>query len=260
MTRIDSLLRTALADLMVLDDRKARSVSENVALEAQLGVDVGKGRRPPLFRVWENGRALVVTARETRLRDFPHARETLEAEGWPVVERDSGGTAVPHGPGILQASLTIPQDRLRAGALEAVYEALCEPVRRTLSALGVDTGYGEVPGSFCDGRFNLVANGRKIAGTSQRWRGGLPPSRRNGAYVLAHMVLFVEADMRRMTELVNRFYFLAGSEERFEPGAMVSVATARTGAGIQRLTDRVGDRIVEMAGDLGHASAAVPPA
>ena len=251
----DAGLQGALHDLVVLDEADAVSVEEAVGRDADLGRAVGEGRRPPTYRVWENGRSLVVTAREERLPHFERATGAAFEEGWPVVTRESGGTVVPHARGILQVSLLVPQDRLGAHVLEAVYRALCEPVRAALAGLGVDVAYGEVPGSFCDGRFNLVASGRKIAGTSQRWRGGLPPSNRPGGYVVAHMVLFVEADMTEATEAVNRFYRRAGEQVSFDPQAVVTVAECLRGAATRgppenRLTDEVRRRVHQQALEL----------
>jgi lipoate-protein ligase A len=215
--------------------------------------EIGAGSRAPTYRIWENERTLVITAREARLPGAEAAAKAAGAEGWPVVARDSGGTAVPHGPGILQASLLLGQEGLAAHALEAVYEALCGPVRQALATLGVAVEYGEVPGSFCDGRFNLVAQGRKIAGTSQRWRGGLAPTHRPGGNVVAHMVLFVEADMAPATAAVNRFYQRAGAVEQFDPDAVI---TARDclghGRGAPgRLTDLLRKHIADEAASLG---------
>ena len=250
-----STLRPVLADLSVFDDGTPLSPHAGVEADSVIGREVGQGGRPPSLRIWENPRALVVTARESRLPTFDVASAALAADGWPVVLRDSGGTAVPHGPGILEVSLALPLDRLPAHALEAIYAALCEPVRVALAELGVETGYGEVEGSFCDGRFNLVGDGRKIAGTSQRWRGGLPPSHRPDGYVLAHMVLFVDADMGSATETINRFYARAGSDRRFDPGAVVSAADllrARHGESGD-LTRRVRDGIAKAARRLAAA-------
>ncbi len=57
------------------------------------------------------------------------------------------------------------------------------------------------PVSFCDGRYNVTLDGRKLAGTAQRWR-------RNGAgrpVVLAHAALLVGAEREEMVEVVNTF-------------------------------------------------------
>jgi len=247
-------LEGVLHDLVVLDETDGASAADAVGRDAELGRAVGAGHRPPTYRIWENSQSLVVTAREERLPDFRDASMAARAEGWPVVTRESGGTAVPNAPGILQTSLLVPQSRLGVHALEAIYRALCEPVRAALAGLGVAVGYGEVPGSFCDGRFNLVARARKIAGTSQRWRGGLPPSNRGDGYVVAHMVLFVEADMAAATEAVNRFYRRAGASASFDPEAVVTVSECLAGAELPgrpgRLADEVRRRICEEAREL----------
>jgi lipoate-protein ligase A len=245
-------LGTALRGLQVLDDRTPLAVAAAVERDFGWASEVGRGRRAPTYRIWENGRALVITPREARLPAAEAAAGAARAEGWPVVSRDSGGTAVPHGPGIVQASLLLGQDGLAAHALDAVYEALCAPVRRALATLGIAVEYGEVPGSFCDGRFNLVAHGRKIAGTSQRWRGGLAPTHRPGASVVAHMVLFVEADMAEATAAVNRFYERAGAEERFDPDAVITAQEggAHGGQATSRLTDVVRKHIADEAAAL----------
>ena len=129
-----------------------------------------RGEAPATARVWENARALVVARGDERLPRFGAAREALAREGWPVVVRESGGTAVPHGPGVLLLSLAFRPPAGAAFALEAAYAALAAPLARALASLGVPSGMGHAPGSFCDGRFDLVAFGRKIAGTAQRWR------------------------------------------------------------------------------------------
>jgi len=229
----------AFGDLAVLDDRRQLDPEAMVEADRTLGESVGLGLSPPTYRIWENARALVVTAKDARLPNAAGAAEDSAERGWPVVVRDSGGGAVPHGPGILQMSLLLPMDRLQRPALEALYEALCSPVRIALDTLGVETTYGDVPGSFCDGRFNLVANGKKIAGTSQRWRGGLPPGSRPGSYALAHMILFIEADMVQATEAVNRYYEQAGGRERYDPTSVETVRSSLAGSVEAGLTERV---------------------
>jgi lipoate-protein ligase A len=216
--------------------------------DARLGTAIGALDVPPTYRIWENDRALVVSRRDARLSRAREAAADAGSRGWPVVLRDSGGTAVPHGKGILLLSLILPQAGLCSSGLEGLYKALGGPVRSALHDLGLSTHYGDVPGSFCDGRFNLVTGGRKLAGTSQRWRGGVPPSVRPGAYVMAHMVLFVEADMTLATEAVNRYCAVAGGKGRFDPGAVTTVAEALGGARSPgRLMEEVRQGIAEAA-------------
>ena len=177
----------------------------------------------PCYRVWMNGRCLVVTKRERRLDRFEAAAEASARRGWPVVVRDSGGTVVPHLPTTLLLTLILPRRPAPEPRAEAVFELLSAPVIEALDALGVVAEHGAAPRSFCDGRFNLVVDGRKIAGTAQRWRGGLPGHAVHAGYVLAHLALYVAADMEAATDAVNRFLRDAGQSADFDPAAMTTV-------------------------------------
>ena len=118
-----------------------------------------------------------------------------------------------------------------ACTLEAAYAALCAPLAAALARLGVPSAPGEVPGSFCGGRFDLVAFGRKIAGTAQRWRarpGAASPER--GA-ILCHAALLVDLDVAAATAAVNRFYEAAGSPRRCVAGASIDLREALALAG-----------------------------
>lgn len=185
----------------------------------------GTGPTPtPIYRIWRNRRCLVATRRESRLPRFAPAAAAAAERGWPVVTRISGGTMVPHLPESLHLSLLLPRLPAPEPDTEQVYRFLAEPVRETLLRLGVTSRYGTIPRSFCDGRFNLVAGKRKLAGTSQRWTGGLPGHPVRPGFVLAHLTLFVEGDMAEATRAVNRF--LAEAEHLRVAG---SGAVARSG-------------------------------
>ncbi|TVR63358.1 MAG: lipoate--protein ligase family protein [Gemmatimonadales bacterium] len=199
--------------------------------ERQAGTVTGDGSGPtpsPVYRIWRNRRCLVATRRETRLPRFQEAAAASAARGWPVVTRISGGTMVPHLPESLHLSLLLPRLQGREPGTDEIYRFLAEPVREALGVLGVESEYGMVPRSFCDGRFNLVAAGKKLAGTSQRWTGGLPGHPVRPGFVLAHLTLFVAGDMHQATRAVNQFLGEAvesgGRPGSFDPGAAVTVA------------------------------------
>jgi octanoyl-[GcvH]:protein N-octanoyltransferase len=230
-------MRRALSGWELRLEDEAPDPRAGVELDIRLAREVARGEAGPTYRIWRNPRALIVTARERRLPRFGRAAREMQRAGWPVVARESGGTAIPHEPGFVQLSLALPYPRGAAPGsppppypLEEVYRALAAPARIALQGLGVLPEFGHVPGSFCDGRFNLVARGRKLAGTSQRWRaragGGT-----HGGYILAHMTLFVEGDMATATRAVNRFQELADGKDRFDPEASGTVEEALTGAG-----------------------------
>ncbi|MGP6218890.1 lipoyl protein ligase domain-containing protein, partial [Pseudomonas paraeruginosa] len=137
------------------------------------------------------------------------ASAAVAGRGWPVLLRDTGGEPVPQSPGVLNIALSYA---LGAGdneqtRIETAYQRLCQPICDWLRERGLDAGVGAVPGSFCDGRYNVTLDGRKLAGTAQRWR-------RNGAgrpVVLAHAALLVGAEREEMVEVVNTFTRLCAS-------------------------------------------------
>jgi len=173
----------------------------------------------PIARIWENPRSLVVTRRETRLPTYAAACRALDAAGWPVVVRDSGGTAVPHEPGVIHLSLIYRQPAQLRYDIDRSYQALCEPIRLALASLGIEPDYGTVPGAYCDGRYNLVVGGRKITGTAQR----LVPMAGGGQAVLSQAMVNVTTDALRGTDIVNRFYQLAGDSRRYRGDASTSL-------------------------------------
>ena len=231
-------------------------VAQDVAL-AQALLDAPEDAAPDagLYRVWANTQCLVVTRREERLPTFAAAAHASAARGWPVVVRDSGGTTVPHAPGTLLLTLLLPRRRTEDTPIsepraDEVFTLLCEPVIEAMARLGVTATYGAVPNSFCDGRFNLVVDNRKIAGTAQRWRGGLPRYPVRDGFIMAHLALYVDADMHVATHAVNNFLADAGSPEAFDPGQMITLGEALQlkGAGyaLPRLRETFREALVEV--------------
>lgn len=193
--------------------------------DAQAGIDfetallprVGRGETGPLLFFARLPHCLVVTRRESRMEYFARARAQLECEGLPLAVRASGGSCVPQGPGMLNLSLVFP--RLKDWSLEDGYELICALFTRLLTSYGLSAATGEVPGSFCNGRYNLQVGGRKLLGTAQRWAGG---SRREAA-ILVHGGLLVDLDLDKATAAANRFYQLCGQQQRFDPAACTTL-------------------------------------
>ncbi|MGZ8066877.1 lipoyl protein ligase domain-containing protein [Aeromonas salmonicida] len=170
--------------------------------------------------LWQAPQCLIVTRKDTRLPRYQAACEQLAGEGWPVHVRDSGGTAVPHGAGILNLSLLLPRTTTDLGHY---YRLLGAPLLTLLADHGLSGGYDFVPGSFCDGQYNLVIGGRKITGTAQRW---LAPGQGHNGAVLAQAMLLVAGDVDEGTRMASRFYELAGGELRFLAGTSTTLAHA----------------------------------
>ncbi len=188
-----------------------------------------------LAHLWQAPVSLVVPRSYLRHAQLEAARSAFAARGCPVWLRLSGGGLVPQGPGILNLSLAYP---VRGGAgthSEAVYLHLCEVLAGALGALGLQTHWQAVDGSFCDGRFNLAwgppGQARKMAGTAQYWRrvaGAEDPSLH---VVLAHAVLLVSADPEAINRRANDFEDAIGSGRHYRADRVVSVAQALLEAG-----------------------------
>ncbi|SDH71103.1 hypothetical protein SAMN05216603_112106 [Pseudomonas benzenivorans] len=149
--------------------------------------------------------ALVMPRRLSRLGGFAAAQAACAARGWPVALRDTGGEPVPQSPAVLNLALAyaVPTGDDEQKRIETAYLRLCEPLRAWLRGLGLDPGLGEVDGAFCDGRYNVTLERRKLVGTAQRWR--RRPS--DGRHVcLAHAALLLEDQRQSMVAVVNSFY------------------------------------------------------
>jgi lipoate-protein ligase A len=170
-------------------------------------------------------RALVMPRRMSRLPGFVEASETLADSGWPVLLRETGGEPVPQSSATLNIALVYAQpksdpDRDR---IEIAYRRLCQPILDVLNELGGGASLGEVDGAFCDGRFNVNLDGRKMVGTAQRWRqsqGGLRP------VVLAHGALLVDNERHEMVAAVNRFNEICELEQRVRADSHIALREA----------------------------------
>lgn len=220
-----------------IDEPLAKDPETALLRDAELLKEVASGKRCATARLWENPQCLVVTRKETKFPKFEKARLQLEAEGWPVIVRDSGGTTVPHKPGILNFTLFIPIAEGDCYDLDLVYMALCEPIRVALRELGLCAEYGETKGSYCDGRYNLNVEGLKVTGTAQKIMISPPNARNVKKAVMAQAMLMVDVDAVEGTYWVNRFYELSGGGRQFDPSVSTSIADLMVGVdGVKDLT------------------------
>jgi lipoate-protein ligase A len=160
-----------------------------------------------------NDHALVMPRRSSRLDGFIEASETLADLGWPILLRESGGEPVPQSPATVNVALVYvqPQSDPDRDRIENAYRRLCQPMLDVLSELGGAASLGEVEGAFCDGRFNVNLDGRKMVGTAQRWRqsqGGKRP------VVLAHGAMLLDNERVEMVNAVNRFNQMCDLDQR----------------------------------------------
>ncbi|MCF6178403.1 MAG: hypothetical protein L3J63_03310 [Geopsychrobacter sp.] len=189
----------------------------SIRFDEELLQRVGRGETAPCICIKWGPQSLAVTRREARMNNFTQAEEALAAAGWPLTIRSSGGSCVPQGPGVLNLSLIHP--RLKNWSLEDGYRLLCKLLGRLVNSYGLQVETGEVPGSFCDGRYNLQLGGKKLVGTAQRWAG----SNRAQAAILAHACLLVDLDLEIATTQINRLYRICNVPQQFDPAACTTL-------------------------------------
>lgn len=167
------------------------------------------------FSIWQADDSLVVPRRLGLLPKFSRACEVMNRSNWPVFVRESGGGVTPLSGGVLNLSVFIKPISREPGPLriEQGYRFLCGLLVDAAKTMGItNIAVGAVAGAFCDGRYNLTVDGLKVAGTAQRWR-RLSAST-DGVAVLAHAAIIVDAQVGRLSNVVNHFYSACAIEAR----------------------------------------------
>ena len=170
---------------------------------------------------WQQSNCLVVPRRWTSMAGIDAAQGIAAAKGWPVTVRRSGGACVFHGPGVLCVSglLTSQQD---PAPVDRVYEEFADGLGATVTAMGVsDVSIGPAPDAPCDGRFNLLVDGRKLAGLAMRRR------MRDGRTVsLVHACLWIGGPLSEPIKAINVFESLLGLPGAYRADACITLAEA----------------------------------
>ncbi|WP_025113534.1 lipoate--protein ligase family protein [Pseudomonas sp. H1h] len=163
---------------------------------------------------WQpSDRALVMPRRLNRLPGFEHACDIYAAAGWPVLLRETGGEPVPQSASTINIALVYapPRSEGDLNRIETGYRRLCDPICELLDELGGTSSLGEIDGAFCDGRFNVNLDGRKMVGTAQRWRQSQGGQRPVG---LVHGAMLIDNERESMVAAVNRFNQACGLAQR----------------------------------------------
>ncbi len=216
------------------------------ALNAEEDLYVQLERGQAGFAIWQTTPGLVVTRPEARLAGFERASASLAADGWPIVVRGSGGGAVPQGSGLLNLTRVRRISPSAALSVESEYESFCGLLKSAFASFGVATRYGDVDGSFCDGRYNLVAGDRKLVGTAQRWS-----FRDNDRIAMAHALILIDADLSAACDAINHFYDIAGSDRRVRPEATINWQDRAPGIGRDELASALSAKLMEANAHVG---------
>lgn len=181
---------------------------------------MGRQQAGIFWRCWQNRHCLVVPRHWSRLPGFAHA---IMDSPLPVALRASGGSAVAHGPHILNLSMVWLVAGDQPAGIEDGYRQMAAPILAALSDMGIAAGLARVPGSHCDGSFNLAVAGRKLAGTAGlirpagAWRG-----------LLLHASLCLADDPGDLPAIIA-FEQCLGRSAPYQPATHMSLAEAMSG-------------------------------
>lgn len=178
----------------------------------------GSTAHDSVWACWQAAEGLCITAKEKRFPNYAEAASNFQQQELEIAVRRSGGTTVPHGDGILVVTHIAKSHRPKN--IGHAYMEFCSNIQNVLKNLGFDSHVGPAEGAYCDGDYNVLLNGLKLAGTSQRWtRSGQAKTE----IVLNHAVMLISCDSTKATQRVNAFHQLAESRTPFDEAASTSL-------------------------------------
>ena len=159
---------------------------------------------------------ILLGPKDRRLPRLSEAVAWLNSLGYPVFMRIGGGSAVLLDEECLSFAVSQPCRDFTVWADN--FRSMAQGVIDGLQSIGIDAGFGRASGSYCEGPYDLVADGKKIAGIAQAIRGG---------FALVSGMLLIRQDPVRTTALLQEFYERAGSTLILDPNAVTALARLR---------------------------------
>ena len=170
--------------------------AEALERELQLLTNVAKKGEGWLSEVWTTDQALIVPFSATHEADFEKAQQHMAEKAWPVFVRHTGGDVTPQSPNMVNVSFAFCLPRTEDLSIRETYEKFCQPILEFLKQeLGINAYLASVEGAFCDGAYNVVVDGCKLAGTAQRWRLTQTPEGEPAVAVLGHAAILWDIDI-----------------------------------------------------------------
>lgn len=138
---------------------------------------------------------LLLGPQDERLPFLADGLRWASERGLPVFRRISGGTAVLLDETCLSFGVVVPCREM--GHIRRNYWELTQVVRNALAGLGVPAEFGQAAGGYCEGPYDLLTRGRKIAGIAQAVRRGV---------ALVSGMILIGQDPEAVTNTLNAFY------------------------------------------------------
>jgi lipoate-protein ligase A len=172
----------------------------------------------PSCFIWSMPQGIVVPKSISSKPSFKKACETMASLNWPVHVRQTGGDLTPQAPGMINISYIFSEVWHEKTSIEAAYKKLCDPITEYLNkTYDINAYTSSVEGAFCDGKFNIVVDGLKIAGTAQKWRRFKNQNKEDCLAVLGHVALLADVPIHQLIAASNSFYKLCDIEKTIKP-------------------------------------------
>ncbi|MBF2544161.1 lipoyl-[GcvH]:protein N-lipoyltransferase [Listeria seeligeri] len=177
---------------------------QSFATDDTLCRSVGSRMSPATIRGWVHEKTVSLGIQDSKLPDIDKGIAFLQAQGYRVVVRNSGGLAVVLDSGVLNLSMVLP-DAERGIAIERGYETMFTLIKDMFVDCNEVIKAKEIVHSYCPGSYDLSIQGQKFAGISQR---------RMAKGVAVQIYLAVEGNQAARSELIREFYTISGKDKQ----------------------------------------------
>lgn len=177
-----------------------------------MALSVAEEQSPPTVLLRHQRPYVLLGPEDRRLPDLEAGIAYWQERSVPVYERVSGGSAVLLDGHCLSFAVARPCRDFTM--LHHNYRELAGGIIRGLQLLGLDARFGAAVGSYCEGPYDIVVDGLKIAGVAQAIRRG---------YALISGMVLVDQDPVATTDQLNEFYRAAGVEKNYRADVVTSV-------------------------------------
>lgn len=195
----------------------ADAPDERMALSPTLAeataISVASGESPPTVLFRHQRPYVLLGPDDRRLPRLAEGLAFWRRLGLPVYERISGGSAVLLDGHCLSFAVARPCRDLTM--LHRNYREMAGGIVRGLQRLGLPAAFGAARGSYCEGPYDIVVEGVKVAGVAQAIRRG---------FALISGMVLVDQDPVATTELLNAFYRASGVDKNLQAAAVTNVA------------------------------------
>ena len=190
------------------------------ALTDALLLEAGENGSPAIH-IWQTEKPTVILGMmDTKLTHFDAALQFLKEQQHDFFVRNAGGLGIVSDKGILNFSLSMKNPSSKRLSIEEGYQLAFSFLASALKEVPLHLEVREVPDSYCPGDFDILADGKKIAGLAQR-------RAQNGLGIMGY--LSVNGDQEKRTQLMKTFYEIgksdASNQQRFPDITLASMGT-----------------------------------